>query len=90
MLTRSSYFGVQKYAAKWTGDNRANNNEIQISFNQLLSFGIAGIPFVGADIPGFAGNASDEIFVKFYQLGTFFPFMRAHGHNEAVRREPYL
>jgi alpha-glucosidase (family GH31 glycosyl hydrolase) len=32
----------------------------------MLSLGIAGIPFVGADIPGFYGNASDEIFVMFY------------------------
>jgi mannosyl-oligosaccharide alpha-1,3-glucosidase len=45
---------------------------------------------VGADIPGFSGNATDEIFVKFYQLGTFFPFMRGHGHKDALKREPYL
>lgn len=32
----------------------------------MLSFGISGIPFVGADIPGFFGDASDEIFVMFY------------------------
>jgi alpha-glucosidase (family GH31 glycosyl hydrolase) len=32
----------------------------------MLSLGIAGIPFVGADIPGFYGTASDEIFVMFY------------------------
>jgi alpha-glucosidase (family GH31 glycosyl hydrolase) len=49
-----------------------------------LSLGIAGIPFVGADIPGFSGIANDEIFVLFYQLGTFFPFMRAHGHKDAL------
>ena len=90
MLSRSSFFGIQKYAAKWTGDNRANNNEIQVSFNQLLSLGISGQTFVGADIPGFFGNATDEIFVKFYQLGTFFPFMRAHAHKESLHREPYF
>jgi mannosyl-oligosaccharide alpha-1,3-glucosidase len=56
----------------------------------LLSLGISGIPFVGADIPGFYGNSTDEIFVKFYQLGTFFPFMRAHSHKEPRNREPYL
>jgi mannosyl-oligosaccharide alpha-1,3-glucosidase len=26
----------------------------------------------------------------FYQLGTFFPFMRAHGHIKFHDREPYL
>jgi alpha-glucosidase (family GH31 glycosyl hydrolase) len=45
--------------------------------------------FVGADIPGFYGNATDEIFVKFYQLGGFFPFMRAHSHKDMRLREPW-
>ena len=89
-MSRSSFFGIQKYAAKWTGDNCANDNEIQVSFNQLLTLGISGQAFVGTDIPGFYGNATDEIFVKFYQLGTFFPFMRAHAHIESINREPYL
>jgi alpha-glucosidase (family GH31 glycosyl hydrolase) len=83
VLTRSAYFGTQKYAAKWTGDNRATSDEIIVSFNQLLTLSLSGIHFVGADIPGFYGNATDEIFVKFYQLGTFFPFMRAHSHKES-------
>jgi len=56
----------------------------------MLRLGIAGVPFVGADIPGFYGNATDEIFVMFYQLGAFYPFMRGHSHIEAQHREPYL
>lgn len=66
ILTRSSFFGSQKYAAKWTGDNRATHDEVDASVSMLLSLGIAGIPFVGADIPGFYGNATDELFVMFY------------------------
>ena len=73
VLTRSCFFGTQKYAAKWTGDNRATPEEVQISMNQLLTLGITGINFVGVDIPGFYGNATDDLFVKFYQLGAFFP-----------------
>lgn len=56
----------------------------------LLSLGIAGIPFVGADIPGFYGNATDEVMVMFYQLGGWYPFMRAHSHIESLHREPFL
>jgi alpha 1,3-glucosidase len=33
VLTRSCFFGTQKYAAKWTGDNRATPEEVQISMN---------------------------------------------------------
>lgn len=63
LLTRSAYFGTQKYAAKWTGDNRANIDELKVSLNQLMSLSISGVQFVGADIPGFFGQASDDLFV---------------------------
>lgn len=56
----------------------------------LLSLGISGIQFTGADIPGFFGNPSDELFILFYQLGMFYPFFRAHAHIDFPKREPYL
>lgn len=45
---------------------------------------------MGADVPGFYGKPSDELYAMFYQLGAFYPFFRAHGHIEFERREPYL
>jgi alpha-glucosidase len=42
ILTRSSFFGTQKYAAKWTGDNRSNRDEVEVSISQLLALGMAG------------------------------------------------
>ena len=66
ILTRSAYFGTQKYAAKWTGDNRANIEELKVSVNQLMSLSLSGVQFVGADIPGFYGKACDDEFVQFY------------------------
>ncbi|CDW88355.1 alpha glucosidase ii [Stylonychia lemnae] len=76
ILTRSSFFGTQKYAAKWTGDNRANQAEVGVSLNQLLSLGISGMPFVGSDVPGFAGNPSQELFIMYYQIAAWYPFFR--------------
>ena len=64
--------------------------ELGTSIDQILSLGTSGILFTGADIPGFAGSPTDDIFVLFYQLGTFYPFMRAHGHIDYSNREPYL
>lgn len=66
VLTRSAFLGTQKYAAKWTGDNLASYNELYISISQLLSLSIAGLPFVGADIPGFYGKPTDELYILFY------------------------
>jgi len=55
-----------------------------------LTFGLTGLPFIGADIPGFYGEPTEAIYIMFYQLGTFFPFMRAHGHIDYLNREPYM
>jgi mannosyl-oligosaccharide alpha-1,3-glucosidase len=89
-LTRSVFFGSQKFAAKWTGDNRARYSELAVSINQIMALGSAGITFTGPDIPGFYGDPTEELFIMFYQLGAFFPFMRAHGHIDFENREPYV
>lgn len=33
VLTRSAFFGTQKFAAKWTGDNQATIDEVQVSIS---------------------------------------------------------
>lgn len=90
ILTRSIFFGGQKYGAKWTGDNQATFDELAVSISQILSLGMAGVQFVGADVPGFFGNPGDELYAMFYQVGMFYPFFRSHGHIDFERREPYL
>ncbi|CDW88484.1 neutral alpha-glucosidase ab [Stylonychia lemnae] len=90
ILTRSVFFGAQRFSAKWTGDNLSTFKELSVSINQMMTLGLTGISFVGADIPGFHGRPSDELFCLFYQLGSFYPFMRAHGHLDMKGREPYL
>ena len=59
ILTRSFFMGSQKYGAFWTGDNLSMFSELQGSVVMLLSAGIAGHPFGGADIPGYFGKPSD-------------------------------
>lgn len=43
-----------------------------------------------ADIGGFFGNPEPEMLVRWYQVGAFSPFFRAHAHIDTKRREPYL
>ena len=53
VLSRSFFIGSQKYGAFWTGDNLSTHEEVATSVNTLLSAGIAGMFFGGADVPGF-------------------------------------
>ena len=56
----------------------------------LLSVGVAGLPFVGADVGGFFKDPETELLVRWYQAGAFYPFFRAHAHLDTKRREPFL
>jgi len=90
VLSRAFFAGSQRYGAIWTGDNKADWGHLAISVPMLLSIGLAGLPFAGADMGGFFGNPDKELLVRWYQIGAFQPFMRAHAHLDTKRREPYL
>jgi len=56
----------------------------------LLTIGLAGVPFSGADVGGFFGNPEPELLTRWYQAGIYYPFFRAHAHLDSKRREPWL
>jgi len=90
ILSRSFFAGSQRYVAVWTGDNAAKWDHLVMATPMLLSMGMAGFPFIGADVGGFFGNPEPELLVRWYQAGAFSPFFRGHAHIETKRREPWL
>jgi alpha 1,3-glucosidase len=40
----------------------------------LLSIGMTGLTFSGADVGGFFGNPDSELLVRWYQAGSLQPF----------------
>ncbi|KAK4056711.1 glucosidase II [Microbotryomycetes sp. JL221] len=90
VLTRAFYAGSQRFGAMWTGDNLGDWAHLQSTVPMLLTNGVAGMTFAGSDVGGFFGNPGPEMLVRWYQVGAFSPFFRAHGHIDTKRREPYL
>lgn len=90
VLTRSFWAGSQRYGAMWTGDNMARWDHLQVAAPMLLSINLAGLSFAGADVGGFMGDPSAELFTRWFQAGAFTPFFRGHAHHDTKRREPWV
>ncbi|KAF8625151.1 hypothetical protein AX15_005536 [Amanita polypyramis BW_CC] len=90
VLTRSFFAGSQRVGPMWTGDNIGSWEHMTIGIKMVLANGIAGMTFGGSDVGGFFGNPDPEMLVRWYQVGIFSPFFRAHAHIDTKRREPYL
>ncbi|KAF9127236.1 hypothetical protein BGW39_006025 [Mortierella sp. 14UC] len=90
VLSRAFFAGSQRYGSIWTGDNRASWDHFAVATPMLLTIGLAGLPFSGADVGGFFGDPEPELLTRWYQAGAFYPFFRAHAHLDSKRREPWL
>ncbi len=90
LLSRSFFAGSQRYGAIWTGDNAGKWDHLEIAMPMLLSFNVAGLPFIGSDSGGFFGNPNAELMTRWFQASAYHPFFRAHAHHDAKRREPYV
>ncbi|KAH9308324.1 hypothetical protein KI387_036235, partial [Taxus chinensis] len=90
VLSRAFFPGTQRVGAVWTGDNTAEWEHLRVSVPMVLTLGLTGIAFSGADVGGFFGNPEPELLLRWYQLGAYYPFFRAHAHHDTKRREPWL
>ncbi|KAI1864484.1 uncharacterized protein JN550_008771 [Neoarthrinium moseri] len=87
-LLRCAWAGSQKYGALvWSGDIASSWPSLRNQIAAGLNMGIAGIPWWTTDIGGFhGGDPTDakfrELFVRWFQWGTFCPVMRLHGDRE--------
>ena len=89
VLTRAGYAGVQRYSAVWTGDNVPSWEHLALSVPMLTNLSVSGVPFVGADIGGFAGSTTPELYARWLQAAVLTPFCRTHSNNDSAAREPW-
>jgi alpha-D-xyloside xylohydrolase len=85
ILTRSSFVGMQHHAAvAWSGDIATNFLTLKREIPAGLNYAMTGLPYWTTDIGGFLGGdtsdpAYQEVFVRWFQYGSFCPIFRVHG-----------
>jgi alpha-glucosidase len=90
LISRSGWAGLQHYAWNWTGDVASTWDALRQTLITLMGLSLSGHFFSGSDIGGFSGNPSAELYLRWFQLSTFFPFCRTHSAIGTNRREPWI
>lgn len=92
ILTRSAFAGQQRYGTvTWSGDIDSSWDVFKKQISNGLNMSVSGIPYWNTDIGGFFSGrkyekgvsdpAYQELYVRWFQFGTFCPMMRSHGTN---------
>jgi len=93
ILSRSAFAGAQRNSiAAWSGDVESNWLSFARQIPAGLNFELSGIPYWTTDIGGFIiGNPDDpayrELFVRWFEYGTFCPIFRVHGTRTPNQNE---
>ncbi|WP_022868968.1 glycoside hydrolase family 31 protein [Schaalia vaccimaxillae] len=93
LLCRSAWAGQARYgAAVWSGDIAPTWEALRQQVTAGQSIAISGIPWWTSDIGGFHGGdpedpAYQELFIRWFEFGTFCPLFRLHGHREPREAE---
>lgn len=88
-LTRSSFSGIQRYSAVWTGDNVAYDEHMLLGVRIVNSMGLTGVAFAGYDAGGFVGEANTKLFARWISIASLSPFFRAHSMINTRDSEPW-
>ena len=93
ILSRSAAAGAQRNSvAAWSGDVESNWLSFARQIPAGLNFSLSGIPYWTTDIGGFIiGNPDDpayrELFIRWFEYGTFCPIFRLHGTRTTNQNE---
>jgi len=93
ILSRSAFAGSQRNAVTaWSGDINSDWITFQRQIPAGLNFELSGLPYWTTDIGGFVSGDPDdpayrELFVRWFEFGTFSPIFRVHGTRSNDQNE---
>jgi alpha-D-xyloside xylohydrolase len=93
ILSRSAYTGAQRNAVTaWSGDVDPNWETFRRQIPAGLNYSLSGLPYWTTDIGGFVAANPDEpayreLFVRWFEFGTFCPIFRVHGTRTTNQNE---
>jgi alpha-D-xyloside xylohydrolase len=93
ILSRSAFAGAQRNAVTaWSGDINSDFFSFRRQIPAGLNYSLSGMPYWTSDIGGFvSGNPDDpeyrELFIRWFQYGTFCPIFRVHGTRTTDQNE---
>jgi alpha-D-xyloside xylohydrolase len=93
ILSRSGFAGIQRNAAAvWSGDVNPTWETFRRQIPAGLNLSVSGIPYWTTDIGGFtSANPDDphyrELYIRWFQFGSFCPIFRAHGTRTTNQNE---
>jgi alpha-D-xyloside xylohydrolase len=93
ILARSAFAGSQRNAASvWSGDVVSDWVTFKRQIPAGLNYAVSGMPYWTTDIGGFTqafnnDPAYRELWIRWFQFGTFNPILRVHGGREPNTNE---
>ncbi len=93
ILSRSAFAGSQRNGVTaWSGDINSDWFSFRRQIPAGLNFAVSGIPYWTTDIGGFVFGKTDdpafrELFIRWFQYGTFNPILRVHGTRQPDENE---
>ena len=93
ILSRSAFAGSQRNGVTaWSGDVNSDWETLRRQIPAGLNFSLSGLPYWTTDIGGFTSGDPDdpayrELFIRWFQFGTFCPIFRVHGTRRNDQNE---
>lgn len=89
LFSRSSYIGAHRYGGVWQGDNASWWSHLLLNLKMLPSLNMCGFLYNGADLGGFGQDTTEDLLLRWLELGVFTPLMRNHSATHTREQEIY-